>query len=149
MTSTKRIKVAVSNERKTKLDNQIDHLREQLQQRLDQYKKMHGVDHIAYIAEREADENEKKESYDFINPQHYVQDDGRQTWEHMVDKFGVEKTAIFCELNAYKYRDRIGRKPGEDTSREQGKIDWYDKKANELYEQLELEKTKTKTWNLI
>src|SRR5690606_35874872 len=78
-------------------------------------------------------ELKKTDDYDYINPQHYVQDDGRQTWEHMVDEFGLEETAIFCKLNAYKYSDRRGRKPGEDTEREDKKIKWYMEKAAELY----------------
>ena len=72
------------------------------------------------------------EQYDFINPQHYVQEDGRQTWERMVDKWGEEKTALWCEMTAFKYQDRIGRKPGEDIEREQSKIKWYEDKAEEL-----------------
>jgi hypothetical protein len=75
----------------------------------------------------------KENKYDYINPSHYVQDDGRQTWEHMVDEFGLLETAIFCKLNAYKYSDRKGKKPNETEDREQKKIDWYNKKADELY----------------
>ncbi len=74
------------------------------------------------------------QQYDFINPQHYVQDDGRQTWEHMVDKWGEEQTALWCEMTAFKYQDRIGKKPGEDVEREQNKIKWYEDKAVELRE---------------
>ena len=150
MTSTKRAKVAVSDAKKILLDNQIEQLTEQLQQRLNQYKNMHGVSHTISITETKEDEMPKeKDAYDYINPQHYVQDDGRQTWERMVDEYGLKETAIFCKLNAYKYRDRIGKKPGEDSAREQGKIDWYDKKADELFEQLKMEKTRTKSWNLL
>ena len=75
----------------------------------------------------------ENDNYDYINPSHYIQDDGRQTWEHMVDKFGLEETAIFCKLNAYKYADRRGKKPGENTEREDKKIEWYEEKAKELY----------------
>lgn len=101
------------------------------------------------IAEYEKQSNKKfpykfskVDDYDYVNPQHYVQEDGRQTWERMVDKFGLEKTAIFCELNAYKYKERIGKKPNESTEREQKKIDWYERKAEELYLMLEEEKKK-------
>jgi hypothetical protein len=54
----------------------------------------------------------------------------------MIDEFGVEATAVFCELNAYKYRDRMGKKPNEDVQREQSKAEWYEAKAKELREQL-------------
>ena len=77
-----------------------------------------------------------EENYDYVNPDHYKQDDGKQTWERMVDKFGLEETAIFCELNAFKYQDRMGKKPNEDVEREQGKIDWYLDKAKELREKI-------------
>jgi len=70
--------------------------------------------------------------YDFINPQHYVQNDGKQTWERMVDKWGKEKTSLWCEMTAFKYQDRMGKKPGEDKERELKKIEWYTNKANEL-----------------
>ncbi len=82
--------------------------------------------------ELKAEKKLEKEKYDFINPSHYVQDDGRQTWEHMVDKWGEEKTALWCEMTAFKYQDRIGRKPGEDEEREKNKIKWYEDKAEEL-----------------
>lgn len=76
-------------------------------------------------------------NYDYINPQHYVQDDGKQTWERMVEKYGVYKTAIFCELNAFKYQDRRGKKPNEEVEREDKKIKWYEDKAADLYELLD------------
>ena len=60
----------------------------------------------------------------------------------MLENFGIEKTAIFCELNAYKYNDRMGKKPGEDIEREQGKVKWYKDKAVELYNKLDERKIK-------
>lgn len=76
-----------------------------------------------------------QEEYDYINPKHYVGEDGRQTWERMIDKWGVEKTALWCEMTAFKYEDcRIkNQKPGEDRNREEAKIKWYKDKAAELY----------------
>lgn len=39
--------------------------------------------------------------------------------------FGDEETAIFCKLNAWKYRyGRLG-KPGNDTETDLKKSDWY------------------------
>lgn len=73
--------------------------------------------------------------YDFINPSHYIQDDGKQTWERMVDIWGVENTALWCEMTAFKYQDRMGKKPGEDEQRELNKIKWYTEKAKELRNQ--------------
>lgn len=77
-------------------------------------------------------ENEKK--YDYINPSHYVQEDGRQTWERMLDMWTTEQVALWCEMTAFKYKERIGKKPNESSDREMKKIQWYENKAKELYE---------------
>ena len=52
----------------------------------------------------------------------------------MVEKWGEKSVAIWCEMTAFKYQDRIGKKPGEDVEREQNKIKWYEEKADELNE---------------
>lgn len=70
--------------------------------------------------------------YDYINPDHYKQEDGKETWERMVDIWGVDATALWCEMTAFKYQERIGKKPGESVERETEKINWYIKKAYEL-----------------
>lgn len=44
---------------------------------------------------------------------------------------GWFKTAIFCELNAFKYNWRAGEK--DNISQELGKISWYGNKAQELW----------------
>lgn len=110
---------------KDSIKQQLDTLIEQVKVILNDYQEVVGKPYPIEL--------KQTDGYDYINPQHYVQDDGRQTWEHMVDKFGLEETAIFCKLNAYKYSDRRGRKPGEDTEREDKKIKWYTEKATELF----------------
>jgi hypothetical protein len=95
--------------------------------------------------------NEMKEKdYDYINPSHYVADDGRQTWERMVDKWGLEATALWCEMTAFKYTDtRMGKKPNEDTEREQKKVKWYLEKAKELRKRIiqeALDKNPNQLW---
>lgn len=132
MSNTKKIRTEVSNDQKDKLDQQVDQLANQLKQRLEQYEKFNGKPHPIQLKEGDG--------YDYINPSHYVQNDGRQTWEHMVDEFGEYETAVFCKLNAYKYADRIGKKPNEDVGREQKKIEWYENKAAELFEIVENKK---------
>ena len=49
----------------------------------------------------------------------------------MVSVFGVEATANFCMLNAFKYRMRMGLK-SENIEDELAKERWYLNKANEL-----------------
>jgi hypothetical protein len=129
MANTKKIRTEITDAEKTKLDQQLKQLVEQLSQRLDQYEKINGKPYHTTLKEGV--------DYDYVNPQHYVQEDGRQTWEHMIDEFGEYETAIFCKLNAYKYTDRMGKKPNEDIEREKKKIQWYEDKARELFERIE------------
>jgi len=72
--------------------------------------------------------------YDFINPPHYIQNDGRQTWERMLDYWTIKEVALWCKISAFKYQDRMGKKPNEDIKREEKKIEWYLNKAKELEE---------------
>ena len=78
----------------------------------------------------------KTEEYDHINPSHYVQEDGRQTWERMLDYWTKEEVALWMEMTVFKYQDRMGKKPTESEERDQKKIDWYTKKAEELREEI-------------
>lgn len=47
---------------------------------------------------------------DPINPDHYKDEDGKECWEAMVERYGADATAIFFHLNAFKYRFRAGKK---------------------------------------
>ena len=132
MASTKKTPVKLTEKSINSLYIGIMSLKQQFENKIEYYEKQSGKKFPFKISEN-------KDDYDFINPNHYVQNDGRQTWEHMVDEFGKEKTAIFCELNAYKYKDRMGKKPGENIEREQGKVEWYQDKANELYQEVKKE----------
>lgn len=68
---------------------------------------------------------------DKINPSHY-QGYSIQAIEMMQRIYGAEKVAIYCELNAFKYRMRMGRKQGESIHDDLAKEKWYLDKANEL-----------------
>ena len=131
MARTNRINTAPSKGTKDLLNAQIKKLKKQLTDKLKQYEKTNGEIYPLLLVDGEV-KVEEVPTYDFINPEHYVQDDGRQTWERMVDKWGEKETALWCEMTAFKYQDRIGRKPGEDIEREQNKIKWYEEKADEL-----------------
>ena len=67
----------------------------------------------------------------FINPKHY-QRMSKEVWEMMMDVWGKEKYIAFCEMNAFKYRQRLGKKPGESIERDLDKARWYESKASEL-----------------
>lgn len=63
------------------------------------------------------------------HPPHYNQYP-IETIDMMVSIWGVEKVITFCEINAFKYRMRLGHKGSmqEDLDKEQ----WYLRKAEEL-----------------
>jgi len=130
MTSTKRMNVKFNENDINSLYMGIMNKKRMIENDINTYEKQSGKDFPLEFKEK------SKDSYDYVNPDHYKQDDGKQTWERMIDEFGVEATAVFCELNAYKYRDRMGKKPNEDVQREQSKAEWYEAKAKELREQL-------------
>ena len=64
-------------------------------------------------------------SYEMVNhPKHY----NRYTKEvirMMVDIWGYADTIKFCEMNAFKYRMRMGTKPDNDITRDLKKEEWY------------------------
>lgn len=72
---------------------------------------------------------EKEISFDTVNhPKHYC-DGGMECIDEMILVFGMEATAHFCLLNAWKYRRRAVLKNGiEDLN----KSHWYMAKYKEL-----------------
>ena len=71
------------------------------------------------------------DKYDFINPDHYKKY-SVEVIDMMIAIYGKEKTAAYCELNAFKYRMRMGEKPEQSIERDLEKEKWYINKANEL-----------------
>ena len=69
--------------------------------------------------------------YDNVNPAHYKSGD-KEVWEMMIDVFGKEKYLAFCELNAFKYRMRAGKKPSALVLDEISKAMWYETQIEEL-----------------
>ena len=69
--------------------------------------------------------------YNKIHPSHYDAYD-IQVIDMMERIFGREKTAIFCKLNAFKYRMRMGLKKGEDIIDDLNKEQYYLDKKREL-----------------
>jgi hypothetical protein len=66
-----------------------------------------------------------------INPSHY-KGYSKETIEMMIAIYGAEAVAIYCEINAFKYRMRLGKKVGESITDDLAKEKWYLDKANEL-----------------
>jgi len=71
-------------------------------------------------------------NYEHINhPKHY-NTFGKEVIDMMVDIWGVENTITFCEMNAFKYKMRLGEKPGQPIEQDLNKANWYLNKAKEL-----------------
>lgn len=67
------------------------------------------------------------------HPSHYNHG-GIETIDKMIKLYGIEKVKAFCELNAFKYRDRAGYKGSSDSAiaRDINKALWYENKLKEL-----------------
>lgn len=80
----------------------------------------------------ELNEVKSEQKYEMVNhPTHYNNYD-KEVIEMMIDIWGPEETAIFCKLNAFKYRLRMGTKPDNDIQQDLKKESWYLKKFHEL-----------------
>lgn len=75
----------------------------------------------------------KQVTSDVNHPSHYNHG-GMETIDKMIKLYGIEKVKAFCELNAFKYRDRAGYKGNTDSAitRDIRKALWYENKYNEL-----------------
>lgn len=73
--------------------------------------------------------------YEYVNhPSHY-NNYSVEVIEMMLRIYGPQKVYDFCEMNAFKYRMRMGTKHGIDISQDLDKERWYLKKAKEIKEQ--------------
>lgn len=76
--------------------------------------------------------NKPEQKYEMVNhPTHYNNYD-KEVIEMMIDIWGKDETAIFCKLNAFKYRMRMGTKPDNDIEQDINKEKWYLEKFNQL-----------------
>lgn len=72
------------------------------------------------------------DEYEMVDhPQHYNNYE-YEVIDMMRKIYGDEKTAIFCELNAFKYRMRMGTKPTSPIQEDLKKEQWYLKKKKEI-----------------
>lgn len=73
-----------------------------------------------------------EDTYEMVDhPQHYNNYE-YEVIDMMRKIYGDEKTAIFCELNAFKYRMRMGTKPTSPINEDLKKEQWYLKKKKEI-----------------
>lgn len=73
-----------------------------------------------------------------INPPHY-QKFHKETYEMMIDIWGLEAFINHCEMSAFKYRMRAGDKEDQPYKRDIKKAQWYEQKAQECREKLKKE----------
>lgn len=73
----------------------------------------------------------EKQEYDYVNPNHYKKF-SMEVIDMMVSLWGKEKVANYCEINAFKYKMRLGEKPDQPIKRDMEKAKWYLEKAVEL-----------------
>ena len=64
-------------------------------------------------------------------PSHY-KNQSIETIDMMVRIWGAKAVVLFCEINAFKYRMRVGSKEGESIEDDIKKAQWYEQRANEL-----------------
>lgn len=76
--------------------------------------------------------DDKESTYENVDhPNHYNTYDV-EVIDMMERIWGPEKTAVFCELNAFKYRMRMGTKPTSPVTEDLEKEVWYLNKMKEL-----------------
>ena len=71
-------------------------------------------------------------NYEHVNSPTHYNTYSVETIDMMVRVFGKEKVADFCEINAFKYRMRMGTKPNNSIEQDLKKEQWYLNKAKEL-----------------
>ena len=80
----------------------------------------------------DAPADDKESTYENVDhPNHYNTYDV-EVIDMMERIWGPEKTAVFCELNAFKYRMRMGTKPTSPVTEDLEKEVWYLNKMKEL-----------------
>lgn len=76
------------------------------------------------------------DNYEQVNhPSHY-NNYGKEVIDMMESIWGTEKLIAFCEMNAFKYRMRMGTKPDNPIQQDIEKEKWYLNKAKQLKNKL-------------
>ena len=75
-------------------------------------------------------------NYEHVNSPTHYNTYSVETIDMMVAIWGKEKVADFCEINAFKYRMRMGTKPFNSIEQDLKKEQWYLNKAKELRKEI-------------
>ena len=70
--------------------------------------------------------------YEHVNSPSHYNSYQTEVIDMMIAIWGKEKVADFCEINAFKYRMRMGTKPNNSIEQDFNKEQWYLQKAREL-----------------
>lgn len=70
--------------------------------------------------------------YEYVNSPSHYNNYSKEVIDMMIDLFGLNNTITFCEMNAFKYRMRMGTKPDQPIERDLEKEKWYLDKMNNL-----------------
>ena len=74
----------------------------------------------------------EKNSYEMVNSPSHYNNYSMEVIDMMIELWGIDRTIAFCEMNAFKYRMRVGTKPENSVEQDLKKEKWYLDKANEL-----------------
>ena len=80
---------------------------------------------------------ENKE-YEHVNHPNHYNTFSKEVIDMMVDIWGIDKTIAFCEMNAFKYKMRMGDKPNQPLEQDCSKATWYLNKAKELKSKIDV-----------
>lgn len=80
----------------------------------------------------------EEKPYDFVDPTHYKQF-SVEVIDMMIAIWGLKSVIDHCEMNAFKYKMRLGTKPDQPVERDLAKSKWYLEKAKELRDKLLIE----------
>lgn len=71
--------------------------------------------------------------YEYVDhPSHYNKPGRKECIEEMIDIWGLAKTALWCEMTAYRYDYRKGDKPDNPLEQDEKKAAWYRARSEEL-----------------
>lgn len=98
----------------------------------------------AELKEEIAQKTETSTQYEYVNhPSHYNKY-SMEVIDMMVKIWDPENAATFCEMNAYKYRMRLGLKPENPIDQDLKKEKWYLDKAKQIRKDFNLPDPPTK-----
>lgn len=133
------------DEMQEKIEKQVDTKKEYDEKRKDTILQRIAIEKELLEGDYLKAEKPKVEKYEMVNhPKHYNNYDV-EVVDMMEKIWGTKATMEWCKMTAYKYRMRMGTKPGEDDTKEalQAKLmedfskeQWYLDKAKELKSKL-------------